>query len=53
MDGAFVVDTAERPNGPVRKKWNAPTTPGAVQFVFTAADVRGGYDSIRRSLVVE
>jgi len=53
MDGTFVVDTAERPMGPVRKKWNAPTTPGVVQFLFNAADVRGGYDAARRTLTVE
>jgi hypothetical protein len=53
MDGTFFVDTAERPNGPVRKKWNAPTTPGVVEFVFNVSDVRGGYDSTRRSILVE
>jgi hypothetical protein len=53
MDGTFFVDTTERPMGPVRKKWNAPTTPGVVQFLFNASDVRGGYDATRRSLTVE
>ena len=53
LDGTFFVDTAERPSGPVRKKWSAPTTPGVVEFVFNAADVRGGYDATRRSLTVE
>lgn len=53
FDGTFFVDTAERPMGPVRKKWQAPTTPGPVTFVFNASDVRGGYDAIQRALTVE
>lgn len=53
MDLAFYVDTAERPTGPVRNKWQAPRTAGNVTFVFSAQDTRGGFDWITRTVTVE
>ncbi len=53
FDGTFFVDTAERPMGPVRQTWRAPTTPGVVTFVFNVSDVRGGFDVMRRTVTVE
>lgn len=53
MDTTFFVDTAERPAGPVRNTWKAPSAPGPVTFVFTAQDVRGGFEWIRRTVIVE
>lgn len=53
MDLAFYVDTAERPTGPVRRKWQAPRTAGSVRFVLSAQDTRGGFDWINRTITVE
>ncbi len=53
MDLAFYVDTAERPEGPVRNKWKAPRTAGNVTFVFSAQDTRGGFEWITRTVTVE
>jgi hypothetical protein len=53
MDLAFYVDTAERPRGPVRNKWQAPRAAGTVSFVFTAQDTRGGFEWITRTVTVE
>ncbi|MFO0652675.1 MAG: hypothetical protein U0326_41045 [Polyangiales bacterium] len=53
MDLTFYVDTAERPEGPVRNKWKAPRTAGNVTFVFSAQDTRGGFEWITRTVTVE
>lgn len=53
FEGTFFVDTAERPNGPVRKKWSPPATAGTVTFLFNVQDIRGGFDTLRRTVTVE
>jgi hypothetical protein len=53
MELTFYVDIAERPMGPVRNKWRAPRAAGVVTLLFSVQDVRGGYDWIQRSVMVE
>lgn len=53
IDNAFRVDSAERPNGPIRNTWTVPQTPGPVTFVFTTQDTRGGFDFTRRTIIVD
>lgn len=53
IDNAFRVDSAERPSGPIRNTWTVPTTPGPVTFFFTTQDTRGGYDFVRRTIIVD
>lgn len=53
INGAFRVDSAVMPNGPIRNTWSAPREAGTARFFFTAQDTRGGFDVIERSIVVE
>lgn len=53
IDGTFRVDTAERPDGPIRNTLEAPTTAGAARLWFSAQDSRGGVDVAERAVIFE
>ncbi|MBI5516804.1 MAG: hypothetical protein HY909_23670 [Deltaproteobacteria bacterium] len=53
FDGSFRVDSAARPEGPIRNTWTAPSEAGAARMVFTAQDLRGGFALVERTITVE
>jgi hypothetical protein len=52
-DGSFRVDNATHPEGPIRNTWTAPAAPGPARMVFSAQDLRGGFDLVERTVTVE